>query len=859
MNLNKNTVVSQLNIFMDSYYNLIENIFFRIFETRYSSISSYLNSPAFCIFAIFYIVLGASLHFETGKVIYIYVTLLAVLVDIASYFLFSFIFKGCDFRAGFTSKITSVFFFNMMVFECPHWPIVLLDFFYDLRDLVFIIDNSDSRFILGHFTVHLDELPLSYSLILRSTVNELFLLTVSGALFTAVIFVYFWTFISTWSKGSVLCLRIDVRFKVSINAANSELFNFFFAKYFVYWALPCFFVGSFADLYILQNSLFIPFFIISCWTSLCVYSLDYIVFESFVWYFFINFIIVKLFKLENWFSISFVNNETEKKSLFRINWFRVIANLFFVYVLLLFWVTTENSSILSLIADFFYFIDPSYFLIFLFACFLAFFIKAALESGHHKNEIHALSSIFYATCMVVLYFVILITSFNYMVFVESVHTREVFVLINVFEAWFVHEPFPLFIFGYDYMTLLVCFMTSFVFTAVMYFSLHSRKLFYKRSYFWALFYLLFFVILSFLSINLFAFYFYFEATIIPTAYLIFQWGSSSKKYFAARQYVFYSVVGGLPLLAALANVYNKMGSLDYFFVLNNLELLSKTEQKFLWFSFFLVFAIKVPMFPFHSWLLNAHVEASTGVSIILAAVMLKIGIFGIIRYLLGLLHVYSELYSNYIVGLAVFAVFYASLSSITEPDLKRLVAYTSIAHMNLAVIGLFMFDQSAFYGAVVTMLSHAVISSAMFFLVGVLYSRFKTREIIYFGGLVQVMPLFSTIFFFFCIANSGFPCSFAFSAELFLFVSFFKKLNLIFVFIISVSAVLLLYANLRLFMYVCFGNVNENYCSPAITDLSHVELFTALILVFSAFVPFVDFNHFFSPLFIDFMSRYYIC
>lgn len=251
-------------------------------------------------------------------------------------------------------------------------------------------------------------------------------------------------------------------------------------------------------------------------------------------------------------------------------------------------------------------------------------------------------------------------------------------------------------------------------------------------------------------------------------------------------------------------------------------------------------------------------EASTGVSIILAAVLLKIGAFGIIRYLLGIFHLVSSDMSNYVCFFALLGIVYSSLCAITEVDLKRLIAFTSIAHMNFAVIGLFMFDESAFYGAVVTLLAHSAVSAALFFIIGVLYSRVHAREIIVYGGLIQLTPILCSFLFFFAIANAGFPCSLSFVGELFLFMAFFKKLGFVFISLLCLSSILLLYANLRLFVYVSFGTINDNYIAPTICDFGHMELVICFMLFLNAFVPFVIFDHFFYPLFGDFLIRYFV-
>jgi len=251
------------------------------------------------------------------------------------------------------------------------------------------------------------------------------------------------------------------------------------------------------------------------------------------------------------------------------------------------------------------------------------------------------------------------------------------------------------------------------------------------------------------------------------------------------------------------------------------------------------------------------VEAPTSGSIILAALLLKFGLFGMVRYLLGFLHNVSVDMAKYVIGMSLFSVFFASICSITETDVKKLVAYTSIAHMSLAVMGLFVFDPKGFYGALITMLAHGVISTALFYLIGVLYMRVHTRDIIYFGGLVQLMPIFSTFFFFFLIANSGFPCSLGFVGEMFVLQGIINRLGFKAVAIIFLSMVLLLYGNLRLFMYTCFGTINANYTPTCITDVNHLELFCLSALTAHAFLYFYHFNSYFYALFVDCMGRHF--
>ena len=169
-----------------------------------------------------------------------------------------------------------------------------------------------------------------------------------------------------------------------------------------------------------------------------------------------------------------------------------------------------------------------------------------------------------------------------------------------------------------------------------------------------------------------------------------------------------------------------------------------------------------------------------------------------------------------------------------------------------------MFDESAFYGSVITMLAHSVISTALFFIIGVLYSRIHAREIIIYGGMAQLMPILSSFLFFFAIANAGFPCSFSFIGELFLFMAIFKKFGLSFVILIGFSSILLLYANLRLFIYIAFGTINDNYMSPALSYFGDIEMCVCSLLFLNAFLLFVKFDHYFFPLFFDYLASMFL-
>lgn len=262
------------------------------------------------------------------------------------------------------------------------------------------------------------------------------------------------------------------------------------------------------------------------------------------------------------------------------------------------------------------------------------------------------------------------------------------------------------------------------------------------------------------------------------------------------------------------------------------------------------------MVPFHTWLLNAHVDAPTAGSIVLAAIMLKLGAFGFIRYSFGLFHDVCLEMAYVVACFAIISIVYSSFCSITEKDAKRLIAHTSIAHMNFVVFGLFSFDPKGFFGAIYLIIGHAVTSTALFYLIGILYDRTHARELDGFGGLVQLMPLFSSALFFFALANAGFPWSLSFLGEYFILFGIAKSYSLLAFAVIIVCSVLLLYSNLRLFTSICYGNINKNLISNSLSDLTHLEMHAVALLVLNALCLLIGNDFYFYLLHHDLMLRY---
>jgi NADH-quinone oxidoreductase subunit M len=271
-----------------------------------------------------------------------------------------------------------------------------------------------------------------------------------------------------------------------------------------------------------------------------------------------------------------------------------------------------------------------------------------------------------------------------------------------------------------------------------------------------------FLLLSFTSLDLFVFYLAFESVLIPMFLIIGIWGARLERVKAAWYFFFFTLVGSIFLLIAIIVIYMETGSTNFFYMNVPTSL-----QSLVWFSFFVAFAVKIPTWPFHLWLPEAHVEAPTPASIILASLLLKLGGYGYLRFLLP---IYGDVTSNWwwpvIAVFSVGSIIFASINALRQLDIKRVIAYSSIAHMNLAVLGMFSFTYIGIHGSVVLMLAHGFVSGALFLLIGVLYDRYHTRIINQYGGLTQIMPLFAVFFLFFTFANMGIPLSYNFVGEL---------------------------------------------------------------------------------------------
>ncbi|MGM9425196.1 NADH-quinone oxidoreductase subunit M [Hydrogenophaga sp. MI9] len=278
-----------------------------------------------------------------------------------------------------------------------------------------------------------------------------------------------------------------------------------------------------------------------------------------------------------------------------------------------------------------------------------------------------------------------------------------------------------------------------------------------------------FLILSGLMIGVFSaqdgmlFYVFFEATLIPMYLIIGIWGGPNKIY-AAFKFFLYTLMGSLLMLVALIYLYNQSGGSFDLATWYKLPL-GGQAQTLLFFAFFAAFAVKVPMWPVHTWLPDVHVEAPTGGSAVLAAIMLKLGAYGFLRFSLPILPDASHQWAWLIIGLSLVAVVYVGLVAMVQKDMKKLVAYSSVAHMGFVTLGFFVFSDLGVSGAIVQMIAHGFVSAAMFLSIGVLYDRVHSREIASYGGVVNTMPNFAAFALLFTMANCGLPGTAGFVGE----------------------------------------------------------------------------------------------
>ena len=323
----------------------------------------------------------------------------------------------------------------------------------------------------------------------------------------------------------------------------------------------------------------------------------------------------------------------------------------------------------------------------------------------------------------------------------------------------------------------------------------------------------------FAALDAILFYVFWEAMLIPMFLIIGVWGGPNRVY-AAIKFFLYTLTGSLLMLVALIYLYAKSGS---FAILDWHALpLTLAEQVLLFIAFFTAFAVKVPMWPVHTWLPDAHVEAPTGGSVVLAAIMLKVGAYGFLRFSLPIAPDGSHALAGFMITLSLVAVVYIGLVALVQGDMKKLIAYSSISHMGFVTLGFFMFNAAGMEGALVQMISHGFISGALFLCVGVLYDRMHSRQIGDYGGVANKMPVFAAFFMLFAMANSGLPGTSGFVGE-FMVIMGAIKVNFWYAFLAATTLIFGAAYTLWMFRRVVFGAVANDHVEQ-LTDINGREI-----------------------------------
>ncbi len=335
-----------------------------------------------------------------------------------------------------------------------------------------------------------------------------------------------------------------------------------------------------------------------------------------------------------------------------------------------------------------------------------------------------------------------------------------------------------------------------------------------------------FMIGVFCSLDLVLFYLFFEGGLIPMFLIIGIWGGERRVY-STFKFFLYTLAGSVFMLLAIIYIFITAGTTDVSYLLD--YNFTRNEQVVLWLAFFASFMVKIPMWPFHTWLPDAHVEAPTAGSVILAGVLLKMAGYGFIRFSIGFFPEASELFAPLIFALSIVAIIVTSLIALVQEDMKKLIAYSSVAHMGFVTLGIFTFTVQGIEGSVIQMISHGIVSAALFLCVGVVYDRLHTREISRYGGLVSKMPMYAFTFMIFILASLGLPGTSGFVGEFLVLLSIFS-INTYFAVFATTGVVLAATYSLWLYRRMIFGALIKDDLSEML-DLTRREIIIFVPLI----------------------------
>ncbi len=402
--------------------------------------------------------------------------------------------------------------------------------------------------------------------------------------------------------------------------------------------------------------------------------------------------------------------------------------------------------------------------------------------------------------------------------------------------------------GIDGISLLMILLTAFltpICLAISIFSIEKRV----KEYVIAFLLIEGFVIGSFCALDLLFFYIFFEAMLIPMFLVIGIWGGENRIY-AAYKFFLYTLFGSVLFLISIICIYLYTGTTDVVVLTNGLPKFFPLEyQKWFWLAFFVSFSVKVPMFPVHTWLPDAHVQAPTAGSVILAGILIKLGAYGFIRFSLPFFPLASQYFANAVFVLSVIAIIYASLVALMQKDMKKMIAYSSVAHMGFVTMGIFSFTRQGIDGAIMQMISHGIVSAALFMCVGVIYDRLHTKQIADLGGIANKMPNFAMLAMIFTMASVGLPGTSGFVGEFLSIIGTFKasKATAIFAaFGVILGACYMLW----LYKRVWFSEVTNHHIDE-VSDLGKIEFISlglmAVFVVLLGILPNLVLSYFQLP------------